>query len=213
MVPNVPARMNTLLQGLIVLGATSCESTDHRLAEFAQRTNEQQVRQNERLAEQATVMVQQSQEVTQAAHDLVQQDAAARRELLEAHQQFQQQTHAQRAGLDRERSDIQRELSNLEHQRGEIDRERKAAVSDPVIGQAIVTVGLALAALVPLVLTALALRKLPDRSAGELLLDDFLLDQWSAAGDPAKDAAVTQAGCAPRLASADSLPVDGDTAA
>src|SRR4051794_3725876 len=100
MVLNGPARIKTLLQGLIVLGATSCESTDHRLAEFAQRTNEQQVRQNERLAELATVMVQQSHEVTRPAHDLVEEDAAARRELLEAHQRFQQQTHAERAGLD-----------------------------------------------------------------------------------------------------------------
>jgi hypothetical protein len=83
-----------------------------------------------------------------------------------------------------------------------------------VIGQAVLTVGLALAALVPLALTALALRKLPDHSATERLLDDCLLDQWTAAGASAADvASVAHDGRAPRLAHADRRAVAGDPGA
>jgi hypothetical protein len=205
MIPTtVTMRMSPMLPGLILLGVTSCDSTDHRLTEFAQRSSDQQAQQNERLAEQATAIVKQGHEVAAAAHDLVAQDAAARRELLEAQQQFQQQALAERIGLDRDRR--------------EMDRVRQAAadaaIRDPVIGQAILTVGMAMAALIPLVLTTLALRKLPDHSATERLLNELLLDLWTNNGGPGvKTATVVHGGYAPRLSNADNLPADDDAAA
>lgn len=165
MVPNA-ARINGMLAGLILFAVTSCESTDRRLTDFAERAHEQQARQNENWAEQSRAMAQQSHEVAAAARELVEQDAMARRDLLDAHQQLQQQAHGERVDLDR--------------QRREIDHDRKAAaqsaVRDSVIGQAILTVGLALAALVPLVVTTYALRQLPGNFASDQLLADLLAD-------------------------------------
>jgi hypothetical protein len=182
MVPHVLARLAASLPAMTLVAIISCESTDRRLAEFAQRATEQQARQNERLAEQSTSIVKQSQEVAAAAHDLVEQDAAARRELLQAHDQWRQQTSAEQA--------------NLDQQRRQIDSERKAAaqaaVRDPIVGQAIITVGLALAALLPLVLTAYALCRMPERGVSDRLLDDLLMEELSSAavGDCTSDVTV-----------------------
>ena len=203
MIPHVIARLSAVLHGLTLLAVASCESTDRRLAEFAQRAHEQQAQQNQRLAEQSSAVVKQSQEVAAAAHDLVEHDAVARRELLEAQQHWQQQTHVERADLDR--------------QRREVDNERKlaaqAVIRDPVIGQAIVTVGLALAALLPLVLTAYALRRLPERSASEELFDDLLLDEWTGTNPAApRGVCFDDSGPSPRLGRAEGPSFDSDVA-
>jgi cell division protein ZapA (FtsZ GTPase activity inhibitor) len=71
-----------LIQTLMVMAG--CESHDRRLADYAQRASEQQARQNERMAKQSETVTRQSQELVSAAHELVEQDAAARRELIQA---------------------------------------------------------------------------------------------------------------------------------
>jgi hypothetical protein len=158
-----------IVPGLTMLAVTSCESTDHRLTEFVQRSSDQQSRQNERLAEQSTAIAKQSQEVAATAHDLVQQDAAARRDMLQAQDQWQRQ--------------ISSERSDLDLQRRELDGERKeaarAAVRDPVIGQAMITAATMLAALLPLLIAAYAFHRLPENGVSDQLLADAVIAEWT----------------------------------
>jgi hypothetical protein len=166
------ARRAALLMSLTAIAIVSCESPDQRLVDYAQRASDQQARQNERMAQQAETVARQSQEVAGAAHDLVEQDAAARRELLHAQEKLQHQLQVERSALDR--------------QREAVDVERKAAaqaaVRDPVIARALITAGLILAALLPLLVTVYALRRLPtpgpaEERLTEMLWDDFVLNR------------------------------------
>jgi hypothetical protein len=148
----------------IAVAIASCESQDPRLAEIVQRASEQQARQNERMAQQSEAVVKQSQEVAAAAHDLVEQDATARRELIEAHNRLQVQHQAERVDLDQQREEIhiERRASAL------------AAVRDPVIARAVIAGGLFLAALLPLLVTLYALKQLPQQAAADELLTNVL---------------------------------------
>ena len=60
--------------------------------DFAEEANQQQARQSEQVARQ-------SREIASAAHDLVEQDAAARRELLEAQARHQEQFRERKQSL------------------------------------------------------------------------------------------------------------------
>jgi len=145
---------------------TGCDSSDERLARYAQQATEQQARQNERMAQQSEAVARQSQELASAAHQLVEQDATARRELLDAHDKLQAHQQSERSTLNR--------------QREELDAERKefaqASIRDPVIARAMITTALALAALLPLLVTVYALRRLPEQSLSDELLADALLN-------------------------------------
>jgi len=154
----------------------SCESDDFQRAEFARQVAQQQARQQERLAQQSEAIVKQSQDVTAAAQQLVQQDAVARRELIEAQYKLQQQSHLERVSLD--------------GQRQQLDAERKAAataaVRDPVIARALGSGGLIVAAMLPLLVTLYALRRLPEQRPMDELLGDTLLASI-ARGEPILD--------------------------
>ena len=149
-----------------LIAVTGCESRDERLAEYAQQATEQQAHQNEQMARQSQQVVQHSGELAKAAHNLVEQDAQARREFIQA------QERAQR--------DAREEHARLDVQRQELHAERKevaaAAIREPVIAQALITTGLILATLLPLIVTAYALRRLPDSTASETLLSTALLE-------------------------------------
>jgi sensor c-di-GMP phosphodiesterase-like protein len=113
---------------VMIIAINGCESRDERLADYAQQVVQQQARQNERAADQSQAVARQSHELASAAHQLVDQDAAARREMIEAHGQLQQQIFQERSGVDR--------------QREQLDIERKsvlaASLREPVIAQAII---------------------------------------------------------------------------
>src|SRR5687768_17577894 len=96
-----------LLATLILM--TGCESQDDRLVEYAERATDQQARQNEAMARQTEQVARQSEELASAAHQLVAQDAAARRELLQAQDHLRQQHREQQADFDQ-----QREVLHLE---------------------------------------------------------------------------------------------------
>jgi hypothetical protein len=149
------------LAGLIAM--TGCDPPDQRLADFAEQANHQQARQSEQVARQ-------SREIASAAHDLVEQDAAARRELLEAQARNQEQFREQQAAMDRK-------LEQLQAERREA---AQAAVRAPVIAQALITVAGIVAALLPLLVTAYALRRLPETGAAEELLTEALLEDLAA---------------------------------
>ena len=147
----------------ILISLAGCDPPDQRLADFAKEANQQQARQSEQVARQ-------SREIASAAHDLVEQDAAARRELLEAQARHQEQFREQQAVIDQQRAQLHAERQDS----------AQAAVRDPVIAQAVIAAALILAALLPLIITAYALRRLPETGAAEELLTDALLEDLAA---------------------------------
>jgi hypothetical protein len=152
---------------MIQVVMAGCESNDKRLTEFAERATAQQAQQNKHLAEQSQAVARQSQELTSAAHELVDKDAAARRELIQAQEKLQEQIHIERVGVDRQREELHNERKTV----------AAAAAREPLIAQALFVVGMMLAALLPLLVTAYAIRRLPESSAAsELLVDDLLED-------------------------------------
>jgi hypothetical protein len=161
-------RLIALLKMAMLIAITSCESQDRRLAEYAQRATDQQARQNKQIADQAQAVARQSEVLASAAHDLVEQDAAARRELIQAHDKLQSQNQVERTMLDRQREQVEAVRKST----------AAAAARNPVIGQAIVTAGLILAALLPLLVTAYALRRLPEHRPEDDLLTDALLQDF-----------------------------------
>jgi hypothetical protein len=166
---------------LLILILSGCESGNQRLVELADAAQREQARQNQHLADQSASLARQSQELATAAHTLVEQDATSRREMLQA-----QNGMARNLDIDR---------AELEQERRRLDNERRAAaravVSDPVIAQAVLTVGLTLAGLLPLLLTGYALRCLPESLPPELWLEEFAA---GGLGGPS----LTNAGLGPR---------------
>src|SRR6478672_3096054 len=157
-----------LLHATLMLIVTSgCESGDARLADYARHATEQQARQNQQIAEQSQSVGRQSQELTSAAHELVEQDAVARRELIQAQDNLQRQLALERSNVDR-----QREQVAIERSAAVI-----AAIREPIIGQALIAIGWILAALLPLLITAYALRRLPDQSPVDELLTETLIEE------------------------------------
>jgi hypothetical protein len=146
---------------------TSCESRDERLTEFVSRANEQQSRQNERLADQSQIVARQGEHLASAARNLVEQDANARRELLNSHQTFQQQISRERTSLDEQHSQLHAEQKAA----------RQAAIRDSLVAEALTTLGLLAAALLPVLVTGYAIHRLSSSDpANELLLTTFLGD-------------------------------------
>jgi hypothetical protein len=155
----------TVLTGMLI-PITGCESRDERLASYAQQAIDQQARQNEEMARQSQQVALQSGELAKAAHHLVEQDAAARRELIEAQSNLQTQLHDERTRID-----VQRQELHAQRQAA-----AGAAIRAPVIAHAIVVTGLILATLLPLILTAYALRRLPDPGPSESLLAETVIE-------------------------------------
>jgi hypothetical protein len=139
------------------------------LVEYAHQASERQAEQNKAMAEQSQAVIRENHQVTAAAQELVQQDALARRELIQAQDHIQQQNHTERSTLDRLRESLAQDQKES----------AQAAVRDPVIAAALVTIGLALAALLPLLVTALALHKLPADDRADLEIVEAALRSGS----------------------------------
>jgi hypothetical protein len=147
----------------ILIALAGCDPPDQRMVDFAKEANQQQARQSEQVARQ-------SREIASAAHDLVEQDAAARRELLETQARHQEQFREQQEVIDQQRAQLHAERRDS----------AQAAVRDPVIAQAVIAMASILAALLPLLITVYALRRLPETGAAEELLMDALLEDLAA---------------------------------
>jgi hypothetical protein len=164
----MPSAMPTIKATLVALMilVTGCETRDERLANLAQQALDQQAQQNDALARQTLQLSEGNRELATAAQALVEQDALARRELLEAQSQLQTQ--------------LQQERSDLDSQRAALHAERSVAAitarRDPVIAQALLASGLIVVTVLPLLVTAYALCRLPDHGASEMLLETALLD-------------------------------------
>eukprot|EP00913_Durusdinium_trenchii_P013430 g12611.t1 len=162
---NLPPGAAIMLTMTLLL-ATGCGSArDERYRRLAEHTLHEQSQQNKRLAEQ-------SKQIVDASQRLVEGDAQSRRDLLEAQKQLTGELHSERAGIDRQREEMEQERRNIAAQRHR----------DPVIAQAIGAVGLTLACLLPLLLAAYVIRAVNqdgDASAelGKLLVMEMTAEQ------------------------------------
>jgi len=145
---------------------------DQRLADFARQSTEQQARQNEALARQSQSVVEESAKLAQAAQQLVESDAKSRAELIAAQERLTGQLDQQRAAVDTGRDQLEAERKQLAAQRHR----------DPLIAASIQTVGLILAALLPLIICVYVIRMMsrtePDDAAvASLLVTELTADR------------------------------------
>lgn len=124
--------------GIVILTVlvTGCDE-DPRIVQLSREAAERQARQSQQMA-------QLSRQTAEGAKLLVESDAQSRKELIVA----QQNLHAQQAEIGRQRD-------QLEAERKEIANERRW---DSIVGQAIISTGVLLACLLPLLLAWQLLR-------------------------------------------------------
>ena len=161
--------MNNLSPGVAMLIMTllltmgCADSGDERFRQLAQQALYEQSEQNKRLAEQ-------SKQIAEASRRLVEGDAAARKDLLAAQKQLSSELHTERASLDRQREDMEQDRRNIAAQRHR----------NPLIAQAISTVGLTLACLLPLLLAGYVIYALNRSSDENDALSEMLIMEMTA---------------------------------
>jgi len=147
-------------------------SPDERLADFAQQTMTEQIKQNDRMADQSQAVVEESHQLAETAKELVEHDAEARRELIAAQQELTSQLNGQQSA-------IYTGHEQLEQDRREIAEQRHR---DPIIAAVIQDFGLFIACLLPLVVAVFVIRQMqsqePDHAAvAELLVLELTADE------------------------------------
>jgi hypothetical protein len=159
---------------LLMLGVVGgCgRSADERLADFAQQTMTEQIKQNDRMADQSQAVVEESHQLAETAKELVEHDAEARRELIAAQQELTSQLNGQQSA-------IYTGHEQLEHDRREIAEQRHR---DPIIAAVIQNIGLTLACLLPLLVAMFVFWQIqsqePDHAAvAELLILEMTADE------------------------------------
>ena len=151
---------------LLMLGVVGgCGSSpDERLADFAEQTMTEQIKQNDRMADQSQAVVEESHQLAKAAKALVEHDAEARRELIAAQQELTSQLNGQQSA-------IHTGHQQLEQDRREIAEQRHR---DPIIAAVIQNFGLVIACLLPLLVSVFVIRQMqsqePDHAAVAELL-------------------------------------------
>lgn len=152
----------TVLISVTIAGCS--RAPDERLAEFAQQTMTEQIRQNQRMADQSEAIVEESHQLAEAAKELVERDTEARRELIAAQQELSSQ-------LNEQQSAIYTGHKQLEQDRREIAEQRHR---DPVIAAIIQNIGLVIACLLPLLVAVQVIWQMqsqePDHAAVAELL-------------------------------------------
>ena len=165
------AKTMALALALAMVGCVeSTDMRDQRLAEFARQSMAEQQKQNARIADQSKAVVDESHQLAQAAKELVNLDAQARRELLAAQSSLTSQLTQQQSVVDAKRDE-------LEQERREIAGRRNR---DPIIASAIKHTGLILGCLAPLAVCAFVIRQMqaqePDHAAvAELLIQELTI--------------------------------------
>ena len=167
-------RSVTMVAAVILLATIAgCgRSPDERLAEFAQQTMTEQIKQNDRMADQSQAVVEESHQLAEAAKELVEHDAEARRELIAAQTELTTQ-------LNEQQSAIYIGHDRLEQDRREIAEQRHR---DPIVAAVIQNFGLVLACLLPLLVAVFVIRQMqsqePDHAAvAELLTLELTSDE------------------------------------
>ncbi len=156
---------------LTVIGCSPApDMRDQRLAEYTERSMQEQSRQNEHIARQSQAVVQESQQLAEAAQQLVQSDAEARAEMIAAQERLTGQLDQQRAAVDAGRDQLEQERQQIAARRHR----------DPVIAAAITTTGVTLAALLPLLLAGLVIWRLRDEASELETLNQLLVEELAA---------------------------------
>ena len=152
-----------ILTMTLLLMAGCADSPDEKFRQLAQQALREQSAQNKRLAEQ-------SKQIAEASRRLIEGDAEARKDLLEAQRQLTSELHTERANLDRRREEMEQERRNIAAQRHR----------DPVIAQAIGTVGLTLGCLLPLLLAGYIIRAVNHHGDDGAALSELLVMEMTA---------------------------------
>ena len=158
---------------LIVIGCSdSPDMRDQRLAEFAAQAVKVQARQNDRMADQSQAVVAESHQLAEAAKELVEHDAEARRELIAAQQELTSQLNDQQATVDAGRGQLEQDRRDIAEQRHR----------DPLVATAIQNTGLVIACLLPLIVAVYVIRQMqsqePDHAAvAEMLVLEVTSDE------------------------------------
>ncbi len=152
--------MLLLMLMLMIVGCgEAADLRDQRLVEFARESMAEQRQQNDRMAEQSVAVVAGSRQLTEAAQELVLQDAAARRELLAAQTALTSQLHDQRSSVDVGRDELEQDRRQIAARR----------TRDPLLAAAIYDVGLVLVSVLPLLVCLYVIRQMqvqePDHGA------------------------------------------------
>lgn len=141
---------------LMMLLMTGCDSDDERVAEMA-------TEQAERQALQSREMVKLQHEIAEGSHELIESNGKAREAVMKIHRDLQQ-----------ERAEIGKQRDTLEGERRDIAAKRQR---EPVMAEAIKTIGMVLACLLPVGIAAYLLLhylgKTEQESLGELLIKDM----------------------------------------
>lgn len=141
------AAMFPLLIATILGCGQAPDYRDQRLAEFAQRSNSEQVQQNARMAE------------------IVQRDAESRKALMATHLELTSQLNRQQAFVDAGRD-------RLEQDRRDIAQQRHR---DPIIAAVLQSTGMLLVCLVPLFLAAYALKQMRQEETDHAAVAELLV--------------------------------------
>jgi len=167
---------------LILLTVTGCsrDMRDQRLADFAERSMQEQSRQNEHIARQSQAVVDESQKLAEAAQQLVESDADARAEMIAAQERLT-------GHLDQQRAAVNAAYDELEQERKQIAERRHR---DPILAAAIQNTALIVACLLPLIVCIFVIRQMtriePDDGAvAELLVSELTADQPTLLPGPA----------------------------
>jgi hypothetical protein len=143
---------------VLVVVSSGCEDDDERLARLAQTSNQQQAEQNVAMAENTRA-------VAEGSIALIEAENQSRQELV---------------ALQR---DLRSDQAELSRQRESLDRERRSQAAaerrDSLLAPVIVTLGLLLACIAPLIIAGFSLLGLymePTREEGEALLTELWLE-------------------------------------
>ena len=166
-------RRVTMCLALLIPGIVGCgRAPDERLAEFAQQSMAEQRKQNDRIADQSQAVVEESHQLAEAAKELVEHDAEARRELIAAQTELTTQLNEQQSAI------------YIGHDRLELDRRDIADQRhrDPIVAAVIQDFGLVVACLLPLLVSVFVIRQMqsqePDHAAvAELLTLELTSDE------------------------------------
>ncbi|TWU06563.1 hypothetical protein Poly21_56300 [Allorhodopirellula heiligendammensis] len=158
---------------LLILSVAGCsDSSDERLAAFAQQSMAEQRMQNDRIADQSQAVVAESHQLAEAAKELVKSDAEARRELIAAQSEMTSQLNKQQSVIYSGHDQLERDRRNIASQRHR----------DPIIATVIQNLGLTLACVLPLVVAVFVIRQMhlqePDHAAvAEMLVLEMTSDE------------------------------------
>lgn len=141
---------------LVMMVALSGCSEDPRIYQMAQQSLETQRQQNEMIAKQSQTVADQSSKLAEASRSLVAEDARARGEILAAQRDLQEQSTVM--------EDERRDLMQLR-------------IREPIIAEAIKTIGGAVLCLVPLSLVGLLLWPQRDAQAEATMLNQLMIQE------------------------------------